>query len=118
MCLDKHTTGDGIISALQVLHALRVHKTTLADFIGELTLYPQILINVPIKKGFDFHENSAVQKSLAEAESALNGSGRVLLRPSGTEPVLRVMVEGRDKKQVEQWAKSIADTVRQAAAGN
>jgi len=83
-----------------------------------LTLYPQILINVPIKKGFDFHENVAVQKSLVEAESALNGSGRVLLRPSGTEPVLRVMVEGRDKKQVEQWAKSIADTVRQAAAGN
>lgn len=117
LCLDKHTTGDGIISALQVLHALREHKTTLADFIGELTLYPQILINVPIKKGFDFHENVAVQKSLVEAESALNGSGRVLLRPSGTEPVLRVMVEGRDKKQVEQWAKSIADTVRQAAAG-
>jgi phosphoglucosamine mutase len=118
LCLDKHTTGDGIVSALQVLHALRVHKATLSEFTREMTFYPQILINVPIKKGFAYQESIPVQKALSEAEHALNGSGRVLLRPSGTEPVVRVMVEGKDQAAVEKWAKSIADTVREAAAGN
>jgi phosphoglucosamine mutase len=118
LCLDKHTTGDGIVSALQVLHALRVHKATLSEFTREMTFYPQILINVPIKKGFAYQESIPVQKALSEAEHALNGSGRVLLRPSGTEPVVRVMVEGKDQAAVEKWAKSIADTVREAAASN
>jgi len=115
LCLDRHSTGDGIVSALQVLHALRVARTTLSEFTKELTLYPQVLINVPVRKGFDFRASPQVQVSLAEAEKELDGAGRVLLRASGTEPVLRVMVEGKSGQKVQHWAETIADTVRQAA---
>ena len=117
LCLDKHTTGDGIISALQVLHALRVNKTTLGEFSRDLTIYPQMLINVPVPKAFDFRESITVQTALIEAECELNGNGRVVLRPSGTEPVVRVMVEGKTKEKVNQWADAIAHVVR-LAAGN
>lgn len=115
ICLDKHSSGDGIISALQVLHALRDLKRPLAELTRELVVYPQILLNVPIIKGFDFRKDDRIQSALAEAESALDGSGRVLLRPSGTEPVLRVMVEGREEPKVRHWAETIAATVRAAA---
>ena len=115
LCLDKHTTGDGIISALQVLHALRVNKTTLGEFSRDLTIYPQMLINVPVPKAFDFRESITVQTALIEAECELNGNGRVVLRPSGTEPVVRVMVEGKTKEKVDQWADAIAHVVRLAA---
>ncbi|MCL4471552.1 MAG: phosphoglucosamine mutase [Sulfuricella sp.] len=115
LCLDRHSTGDGIISALQVLLALRVAKSTLGEFTHDLTLYPQMLINVPVVKGFNFRENVRVQAKLAEAENGLDGAGRVLLRASGTEPVLRVMVEGKSGQKVRHWAEEIAETVRQAA---
>jgi len=117
LCLDKHTTGDGIVSALQVLSALRIHKTTLAEFTRELTLYPQILINVRVSKAFDFRESIPVQAALVEAQCELDGSGRVVLRASGTEPLVRVMVEGKSQQKVQQWADAIAQTVRDAAAG-
>lgn len=116
LCLDKHSTGDGIISALQVLHALRVNKMTLAELTRDLTLYPQVLLNVPVPKAFEFRDSIPVQAALVEAECELDGSGRVLLRPSGTEPVVRVMVEGRSREQVQRWAEIIANTVREAAA--
>ena len=115
LCLDQHSTGDGIVSALQVLLALRVAKSTLGDFTRDLTLYPQVLINVPVVKGFDFHESIEVQAKVVEAERGLDGTGRVLLRASGTEPVLRVMVEGKSGQKVQHWAEEIAKTVRQAA---
>jgi phosphoglucosamine mutase len=115
LCLDKHTTGDGIISALQVLTALRVAQMNLADFTRELVLYPQVLINVPVSKGFDFRQETAVQTVLGDAERELDGGGRVLLRPSGTEPVVRVMVEGKDQSLVHEWAERIADAVSRAA---
>jgi len=115
ICRDKHTTGDGIISALQVLSALVSSKTTLSKYTAELTLYPQILINVKTQKGFDFRIHSSIQESVTAAEADLNGSGRVLLRPSGTEPVLRVMVEGKEESRVKSWAERIADSVRAAA---
>jgi len=114
LCLDRHSTGDGIVSALQVLLALRVSKSTLGGFTKDLTLYPQVLINVPVVRGFDCSENVRVMAKLTEAELALDGSGRVLLRASGTEPVLRVMVEGKSAKDVRRWAEAIAETVRQA----
>ncbi len=115
ICRDKHSTGDGIISALQVLHALRAGKRTLREAAKDVTVYPQILINVPISKGFDFRESLPVQALLVEADTTLKNSGRVLLRNSGTEPVLRVMVEGKDATVVQQWAKRIAACVGESA---
>ena len=115
ICLDKHTTGDGIISALQVLHVLRASKRTLKDATKDVMVYPQVLINVPINKDFNFRDNIPVQAMLIEAETTLRGSGRVLLRNSGTEPVLRVMVEGKDSAAVRHWAERIATSVEDAA---
>ena len=116
ICRDKHTTGDGIVSALQVLSALASQKTTLKKYTAELTLYPQILINVKTQKGFDFRAHPSIQDTVRAAEKDLDGSGRVLLRPSGTEPVLRVMVEGQEEVRVKSWADKIANNVRVAAA--
>jgi phosphoglucosamine mutase len=115
VCLDKHTTGDGIVSALQVLRALIETGTTLTKAAGALELYPQVLVNVAVKKQSKALSSPAVDRALKQAESALAGGGRVLLRPSGTEPVIRVMVEGRDASQVRHWANTIAAAVRRAA---
>lgn len=116
ICTDKHTTGDGIISALQVLYALRDSGKTLAELTRGVTLYPQQLINVRVPKGFDPRVNAAIKMAQAEAERDLDSSGRVLLRASGTEPLIRVMVEGESKQKVKHWAEKIADVVRSAAA--
>ena len=115
ICIDKHTTGDGIISALQVLHALRDSGKTLAELMDGVTLYPQRLINIAVFKGFDFRTSATIQAVQAEAEHDLDGNGRVLLRASGTEPLIRVTVEGESLQKVERWAKKIADAVRSAA---
>jgi phosphoglucosamine mutase len=90
LCLDKHTTGDGTVSALQVLEALRARNETLAQACADLTMYPQQLINVRMKAGFDWQADPGIKAAAAAAEKALDGQGRVLLRPSGTEPLLRV----------------------------
>jgi phosphoglucosamine mutase len=111
LCLDKHTSGDGIIAALQVLAALNAQKQTLTAIGKKLKLYPQVLINVPVKQRIDMNANVAIQASVKAAEQALNGSGRILLRPSGTELKLRVMVEGQDGDLVTKLAKQIADVV-------
>ncbi len=116
ICLDKHSTGDGIISALQVLHALRMKRQTLAQAAGDLHMYPQILINVRVSKKADYVNHPAVKHALDTAEVMLDGKGRVLLRPSGTEPLLRVMVEGEDGAKVKLCAEKIAEAVRAAAA--
>jgi phosphoglucosamine mutase len=115
ICLDKHTTGDGIIAALQVLAALRASGDTLAHACADLTMYPQKLINVRIAAGFDWKSDPGIKRAAATAEQALDGKGRVLLRPSGTEPVLRVMVEGSDGALVMAQAETIAAAVREAA---
>ena len=115
VCLDKHTTGDGIISALQVLRALTEGRTTLASAAGALALYPQTLINVRTRGRSDVLAQREVKRAVAEAQADLDGGGRVLLRPSGTEPVIRVMVEGRDGRSVERWAGAIAAAVKRAA---
>ncbi len=115
ICLDRHTTGDGIISALQVLHALRAKNQTLAQAAAGLTLYPQVLVNVRVARGMDYTAHAGVRNAVAAAEKALDGKGRVLLRPSGTEPLLRVMVEGEDGATVRHWADTIAQAVREAA---
>ena len=116
ICLDKHTTGDGIVSALQVLTAMRESGKTLAELTADLAMYPQVLLNVEVPKGFDWKKHQAIADAQSRAERSLNGRGRVLLRPSGTEPVLRVMVEGEPREAIESAAKSIAAIVRKVAS--
>ena len=116
ICLDKHTTGDGIVSALQVLHAVRESGKSLKQLTADLVMYPQVLVNVKVPKGFDWKKHAAIAKAQADVEKSLNGKGRVLLRPSGTEPLLRVMVEGEPREAIESAANSIAAAVRKAAA--
>lgn len=116
LCLDRHTTGDGIISALQVLNALREEGGDLGSLLGRLTLYPQELINVPFAKGFSWSDHPAILAARQAVESSLKGEGRVLLRASGTEPLLRVMVEGRDAERVRSAAETLAEAVREAVS--
>ncbi|MCL1825956.1 MAG: phosphoglucosamine mutase [Betaproteobacteria bacterium] len=115
ICLDCHTTGDAIISALQVLAALRAHDQTLAQACADLVFYPQRLINVRVNPGFDWQGDAGISAARARAGARLGDGGRVLLRPSGTEPLLRVMVEGRDEALVESLAREIAAAVETAA---
>ena len=115
ICLDKHTTGDGIVSALQVLEAVRQSGRSLAELTADLVMYPQVLLNVAVPRGFQWEIHEGIKKAQHSAEQSLNGKGRVLLRPSGTEPVLRVMVEGEPREAIESAAKSIAEAVKHAA---
>jgi phosphoglucosamine mutase len=115
ICLDRHTTGDGIISALQVLHALCASRQTLKQATAGLTMYPQVLLNVRVDRGVDYVAHPSIRAAVSAAEAALAGKGRVLLRPSGTEPLLRVMVEGEDAVAVKHWAEAIAETTREVA---
>ena len=112
ICRSKSATGDGIVSALQVLSAVISSGKTLHDIKQGMHKYPQIMINVPLGDATGNPcEHASVKRAVSDAESTLNGQGRVLLRPSGTEPLLRVMVEGRDATQVDRLAKSIAEVV-------
>lgn len=111
ICLDHTTTGDGIVAALQVLAAVVEMGKPLHDLKSGMEKYPQILINVRTEQRFDFANSVAVRQALQEVESRLNGSGRILLRASGTEPVIRVMVEGRDGGLVRECAHYLADQV-------
>lgn len=115
LCLDRHTTGDGIIAALQVLTTLRRKNTDLATLMQPLQLYPQVLVNVRFRQKFAWREHAAIQAAQAAAESELAGRGRVLLRASGTEPLIRVMVEGEDGNLVKRLAQEIAVVVQTAA---
>jgi phosphoglucosamine mutase len=114
LCLDCHTTGDAIISSLQVLAALVASGQSLAEYTRELRLLPQVLVNVKLAGKVDL-QSAPVKEAVARAESDLAGKGRVLLRPSGTEPVVRVMVEGEDRVHVQELANAIAAIVRTAA---
>jgi phosphoglucosamine mutase len=115
LTLDKHTSGDAIIAALQVLQSVRESGKTLQQLGADLTLYPQVLINVTTKQKLDLNQE-AVQTALKQAEAALNGEGRVLLRASGTEPKIRVMVEGLNPSLVQAQAEQLAEVIRQLAA--
>jgi phosphoglucosamine mutase len=115
ICLDKHTTGDAIIAALAVLRALIEQDTSLAAAAAPVTLFPQRLINVPVRRGWDWQANEAVLDAERLAVSSLGSAGRVLLRPSGTEPVLRVMVEARDAMLANSHAETLAHAIATAA---
>ena len=109
--LDKHTTGDGIISALQVLSALRRSGKTLAQCTEELILYPQTLINVRVEAGFDWKKSTAMVAEKDAVEAEMGDLGRVLIRASGTEPLIRVMVEAKCAEMAESMARRIAAKV-------
>ncbi len=109
--LDHNTTGDGIVAALQVLRALVTEGGSLAELRAGLTLFPQVLVNVRFAAGTDPLIDEEVQRRVAAAEAELAGNGRVLLRKSGTEPLIRVMVEGADKVQVRRLAEHIAEAI-------
>ena len=115
ICLDRTTTGDGIVSALQVLAYLVHEKISLRDAKSGMNKFPQVMINVPLHGSSDPMQSVSVQNSVVQAETRLNGRGRVLLRSSGTEPLIRVMVEGEDDLLVSQLANEIADQVTQAS---
>jgi phosphoglucosamine mutase len=115
ICLDKLTTGDGIVAALQVLSAMVRGGRSLAELKSGMELYPQRMVNVRMNRRFDVKSSAAVQMAVQEAERELNGQGRVVLRASGTEPVIRVMVEAADGVLVERLSEQLADVVRRAA---
>ena len=109
LALDRHSTGDGVISALSVLAACTRAGRTLAQLLADLTLFPQVLINVRIASGYDWQSNPLAQSVLREVEAELGDAGRVLVRASGTEPLLRVMVEAREAAQAQACAQRLAD---------
>ena len=115
LAMDRHTTGDGIVAALQVLAGLRETGDDLKGVLGGLTLYPQKLINIPVVRGFPWKDHPAIVAALLATEEHLSGRGRVLLRASGTEPLLRVMVEGEDPVEVGNAAEKLANVVRSVA---
>ncbi|RDH81194.1 MAG: phosphoglucosamine mutase [endosymbiont of Galathealinum brachiosum] len=116
ICLDRTTTGDGIVSALQVMAYLADSNSTLVEALADMTMMPQILINVPLPVKTNPIGEPKVQQAVEEVEKQLNGRGRVLLRASGTEPLIRVMVEGEEGKQVTAYAQQIADAVSASVA--
>jgi phosphoglucosamine mutase len=117
LCLDKTTTGDGLISALQVLAVMKQTGSGLAELASGMKKYPQVLLNVRIVKPFDPAKEPAVLRTVGEVEGRLKGRGRIVLRASGTEPLIRIMVEGSDAALVKKGAQDIAAAV-ETAAGN
>ncbi len=115
MCLDKATTGDGIVAALEVLAVVRQSGKPLAELKAGMQVFPQTMINVRMTRRFDIKTSAPVQSALKQVESELASNGRVVLRASGTEPVVRVMLEGRDPQQIQRLGQQLADTVKRAA---
>jgi phosphoglucosamine mutase len=114
LCLDKTTTGDGLITALQILAVMRRTGKSLSELAAGMTRLPQILVNVRVAERPEVEANESIQTAIKDAESQLRGRGRVVLRASGTEPVVRVMVEGEDEVFVRRLAGGLADSVRRA----
>lgn len=111
ICRDASTTGDGIVSALKVLKAMQTARKSLSEMVGTITLYPQVMINVRVQHKRDTDTVPGIVEAVRKAEEEMAGKGRVLLRPSGTEPVIRVMVEGEDAEQVKAQVEKLAKIV-------
>jgi phosphoglucosamine mutase len=112
LALDKHTTGDGIVSALQILQAVRHSGKSLAALLEGVSLFPQTLINVRLAEGSDWKKNATLAGMQERVTRELGADGRILIRASGTEPVLRVMVEARDAALARRCAEQLADATR------
>ena len=111
ICLDKHTTGDGIVAALQVLSAMKQSQQSLAELLEKVTLFPQTLTNVRYQQDYDWKSDAKLKEAVEHAEKELKGTGRVLIRASGTEPLLRVMVEAQNSQQSKDLAQKIAAVI-------
>jgi len=111
LCLDQHSTGDGTIAALQILAAMKQNKKSLAQLLEGVIVFPQVLINIRIKPGYDWKADQSLAKQIANVEDELKGIGRVLIRASGTEPLVRVMVETQNADVAMNAAKSIANLI-------
>jgi phosphoglucosamine mutase len=118
ICLDRTSTGDGMVAALQVLATMMQKNVSLHELKQGMSKYPQTMINVPVVRQLDIARSEVIQSAVREAETQLRGRGRVLLRPSGTEPLIRVMVEGEDEAQVHRQARLLADIVEHAVSGH
>jgi phosphoglucosamine mutase len=116
LCLDKTTTGDGLVSALQVLAVMKQTGRPLAELASPMAKFPQVLLNVKVAQRFDPSGVPAVQDAVARIEQRMAGDGRVVLRPSGTELVIRVMVEGRDEDATRAAATELAAVVKGVAS--
>jgi phosphoglucosamine mutase len=114
LCLDRTTTGDGLVSALQVLAVMKRTGRPLAELAAGVPRYPQVMVNVRVRERVDPRNSPAIQAAVQRVEAALGGTGRVVLRASGTEPLIRVMVEGQDESLVTRYANELAETVRQS----
>ena len=114
ICLDRVTTGDAIVAALAVLAVMKSTGDSLAKLRADMQLYPQVLLNVPVSKKVDLSEHDEIQTAVEQAEKTLGDNGRVLLRPSGTEPLVRVMVEGKVANDVERICQQVANAVGDA----
>jgi phosphoglucosamine mutase len=108
LVLDKHSTGDGLISSLQVLQAVNRMGKTMAEALADVQLFPQVMLNVKVKPDSQWQTNARLQVLIKEVEQELGETGRVLIRASGTEPVVRVMVESSDAKQTQACAERLA----------
>ena len=117
LCLDRTTTGDGLISALQVLAVMQQSRKSLAELASGMTRLPQVMVNVPVAERFDPVEDPAVKALLRATEARLGGRGRIVLRASGTEPLIRIMVEAQDESQARECAEQLAVAVRVAGGG-
>ena len=116
ICLDKVTTGDGLVAALQILEVIKRSDGNLAELAAEMPRYPQTIINVRVAGKPNLDDLPAISKAVAGVEATLGRAGRVVLRPSGTEPVIRVMVEGEDDALVKNLASELAESVEQACS--
>ncbi len=112
--LDHNSTGDGPLTAVQVLHFMKQKGTPLSRLASEIKLYPQVLINVDVERKYDIKTTPQIQESIKAAEKKLSGKGRILVRPSGTEPKIRIMLEGRDLKLITQIGKNIAKVIKKS----
>jgi phosphoglucosamine mutase len=114
LCLDRTTTGDGLVSALQVLAVMKRTGRPLAELAAGMSQFPQVMVNVRVAERIDPRESPDIQAAVRRVEAELGDTGRVVLRASGTEPLIRVMVEGQDESIVTRHANALAETVKQA----